>query len=141
MESKQRARRKHNDRSSAEGREAHRAEEADRRARRARDAVGDHRCGDVAGGVEGSVLAAEQVATEASDARPDPAVVCETVEVQEELEPVQWVLVAWPEELSAARRRLGTEARCPFCGRRGRIVRVVSIDEWNHHLRRGVGWT
>jgi hypothetical protein len=35
----------------------------------------------------------------------------------------------------AAHKRLGKQASCPFCGRRGRIVRVVSIDEWRRRTR------
>jgi hypothetical protein len=50
-----------------------------------------------------------------------------------------WVLVAWPELLEAARSRLGSEAMCPFCLRRGRIVQVVALEQWRHRLRHGVG--
>ena len=51
----------------------------------------------------------------------------------------KWVLVAGPELLVEAGSRLGTEATCPFCGRRGRIVRVVSLEQWRRRTRRGFG--
>ena len=52
---------------------------------------------------------------------------------------IKWVLVAWPELLTAARRRQGTEASCPFCGRQGRIIEVISVEQWRERPRRGLG--
>ena len=52
---------------------------------------------------------------------------------------VQWVLVASPGLLRAARGRLGSQASCPFCGRAGRIVRVVSLLQWCRRVRYGFG--
>ncbi len=66
------------------------------------------------------------------DERPEPPVFARPAEEQA---PVEWLLVAWPELLDAARQRQGTCAVCPFCGRRGRIERVVSVEEWRQVLR------
>jgi len=86
-------------------------------------------------------MATRYVASEIADARPEPAAPAPSEVVQErEPEPVEWVLAACPELLAAARLRVDTEASCPFCGRRGRIVGVVSLEEWRRRLRHGVGW-
>ena len=168
-ESKGRARAQYNDRGSEEGRKVHRLEEATRRALRAQERVGDHRCHEESGGVEEPALAACPAATEASDATFSSPMVVREIEPASELqEPalaaypaaakageigpapsgskmapkvatVEWVVVAWPGLLVAARKRLGTEATCPFCGRRGLIVRVVSIDEWRRRTRCSFG--
>lgn len=47
------------------------------------------------------------------------------------VEPVEWVVVAWPEVLEEAKRLLGTEVGCPGCGRRGVVAAVVSRDDWD----------
>jgi hypothetical protein len=52
---------------------------------------------------------------------------------------VEWILVVPLDLLPEAEKRLGTVASCPFCGRRGRIVRVVSLDQWRRRGRRGLG--
>ena len=158
-ESTRTARAKYNDRDSEEGREAHRIEEADRRAR---ERVGDHRLQDQTGRLEVRAAAAYQASAKASDAAPISPAAQPTPTVLEithsrtalgSLEPrglgaeppagapnpapAEWILVAWPGSLRAARRRLGTEASCPFCGRRGRIARVVSLAQWRRRVRRG----
>jgi hypothetical protein len=151
-ESAQAARAKYNDRESEEGREAHRLEEADRRDRHARECVGDHRLQALAGTLQVPSSAAYQAAAEVRDgaltipAAPPtlgvPGRCAGSAEPQvDTARPTltEWTLVAWPELLPAARRRLGTEAPCPFCGRRGRIVRVVSRDEWRRRVRYGFG--
>ena len=46
-------------------------------------------------------------------------------------EQVQWLLVAWPELLEEATALLGAQVGCPGCGRRGVVVRVVSLDDWH----------
>jgi hypothetical protein len=151
-ESTRRARGKYNDRDSDEGREAHRAEEADRRERRARARVGDHRLQEQAGGLELIPSAAFQAAAESNDAALVSPVSQPVLEVLDHCAPcaepraerphpvpVEWVLVAWPGLLQAALRRVGTDATCPFCGRCGRITRVVSLDRWRRCVRRGFG--
>jgi hypothetical protein len=92
--------------------------------------VGDHRCPEEIGELQVPALAATQAAAEVRDVTPKRAARAAVVE---------WILVAWPEALEEAQRRLGTEATCPFCGRRGRIVRVVSIEQWRRRTRRGFG--
>ena len=129
-ESVRQAHANYNDRESPEGMEAHRLEEKDRRDRRARERVGDHRCPEEIGELQVPALAATQAAAEVRDVTPKRAARAAVVE---------WILVAWPEALEEAQRRLGTEATCPFCGRRGRIVRVVSIEQWRRRTRRGFG--
>ncbi len=147
VESTRRSRAKYNARDTAEGLEAHRVEEAERRARRARERMGDHRCAKETGGLQLPASTAHDVTAEANDAAlipPDSLSVLDTVEpIRLDREPparaVEWVLVAWPELSIAARRRQDTRATCPFCGRRGRIVRVVSLDHWRRRLRHGFG--
>lgn len=113
------------------------AEESQGRGERARvERVGDHRFGLDLRTVQEPSLAMTRVATEDFDALSDPSVVSPSVAVRET--EGDWILVAWPEALAAARQRLGTEASCPLCGRRGRIVRVVSLDEWRRWIRRGL---
>jgi len=144
-ESKRRARSKYAARGTEEGLAAHALEESDRRDRQAKareGSVGDQRLPQETGELRVSALVTPYVATEVRDARlepavtPLPAVVGEAAPV--EMEPFEWILVAWPEVLATARRRLGTEASCPFCGRRGRIVRVVTLHEWQRWIRRGL---
>lgn len=138
-ESKRSARGKYNDRGSAEGLEVHRLEEADRRSRRADsgERVGDHRCRVITGALQVPASAAFHAAMEVSDAA--SPLTLEPLRAVSSAAPLEWTLVAWPEVLAAARRRLGREAVCPFCGRRGRIVRVVTLHEWRRRLRQGVG--
>lgn len=57
---------------------------------------------------------------------------------REEPEPIEWILVVPPDLLGAAQQRAGTEAICPFCGRRGRIRRVVSSEQWRRWIRYGL---
>jgi hypothetical protein len=149
-ESVRQARDKYNDRGSEEGREAHRIEEADRRERRR---VGDQRRREQAGRVEMLAAAAYRAAEEASNevsvpfASPlapslpslgDPRGANDRA-ASATTAPTEWVLVAWPELLAQAQQRLGTEASCRFCSRRGQIVRVISIEEWRREVRRGFG--
>jgi hypothetical protein len=44
---------------------------------------------------------------------------------------VEWTLVAWPGLLAAGKRLLGAEVACPYCGRSGRVRRVLALKEWN----------
>lgn len=124
---------RYNDRASDEGREAHRLEEADRRARRSENAVGDHRCHDNSGELRALPSTAPHAVAETLDAASVPPV------EEKRAERVAWVLVAWPEMLASARRREGTYARCPFCGRQGRVVEVISVEQWRRRPRRGLG--
>ena len=127
-------------RGSAEGREAHNEEERERKARRAPERVGDQRCPEKGGDLREGVTAVDPVVTESPDARETPVVPVAPVVAAKKSEPVSWVLVAWPEVLEAARKRVGTEANCPYCGRCGRIERVVSPAEWRRMVGRGVAW-
>jgi hypothetical protein len=142
---------RYNDRGSEEGQQAHRLEEAERRARRsAASVVGDHRCPAESGELRAPSSTAPHAVAEVLDAAPvysaaPPAIGAPHDEREATPVPMpvpvqlQWLLVAWPEVLDAARRRAGSEAGCPFCGRRGRIVEVISIDQWRRRFRRGLG--
>ena len=131
-----RAQSKYNDRDSNEGQEAHRLEEAERRARHAVRSVGDHRCHEKTRELRVRPSTAPHAVMEIIDASPVSPVPPPPVET---LEPqLAWVLVAWPEMLETASRRQGTEASCLFCGRQGRIVEVISVEQWRHR-RRGFG--
>lgn len=138
-----RAQARYNDRASEEGRQAHRLEEADRRARRSAEVVGDHRCHGKSGELRALPSTAPHAVAEvfnAASVHPvSPPPVREPREGAPAPERLEWVLVAWPELLGAARRRAGTEVRCPFCGRHGRVVEVISIDQWRRRPRRGLG--
>ena len=92
--------------------------------------MGDHRCPEEAGELQVPASAAVPPAEEVRDAERARAARAALVE---------WILVAWPELLDQARGRRGSEAICPFCGRQGRIVRVVSLDQWRRRTRRGLG--
>jgi hypothetical protein len=131
-----------------EGREAHRLEEAARRDRRAHERVGDHRIQEEWGRLQVRASAAFQAVVEASNASipvkvvpaSDPAPagsreLCDAIDT----ELGETLVVAWPELLQSTSMRLGTETRCPNCGRRGRITRVVSLDEWRKSLRYRLG--
>lgn len=135
---------RYNDRGSDEGQQVHRAEEADRRARRSAETVGDHRCHEKSGELRVRPSTAPHAVAETIDAPLiNPVVpVIEPSElrgVAPASERLEWILVAWPELLEAASRRRSTEASCPFCGRQGRIVEVISVDQWRHRSRRGFG--
>lgn len=148
IESTQRAHTKYNARDTAEGLEAHRREEAERRGRLALKRVGDQRCAVKPNGLQLASLTVHAVVTETSDAilvppsSPSDLDLGELVGLDPQRQPaqcVEWVLVAWPELYAAARERQGTEATCSFCGRRGHIVRVVSLHYWRRRLRHGFG--
>lgn len=136
---------RYNDRDSDEGQQVHRAEEADRRARRSAETVGDHRCHEKSGELRVRPSTAPHAVAETIDAALINLVVPPVIEASElgdvapASERLEWLLVAWPELLEAARRRQGTEASCLFCGRQGRIVEVISVEEWRHRSRRGFG--
>lgn len=129
-ESARAARAKYNDRGSPEGLAWHALEERERKARRARERVGDHRCPEETGELRVQASAAKQAAEEARDAPPHRPARASVVE---------WILVVPLELLPKAEGRLGTEASCPFCGCRGRVVRVVSLEQWLRRARRGLG--
>lgn len=145
---------KFHDRGSPEGLEIHRLEEQERRDRQVaeqerdqepapapmgpeavRTRVGDHRCHEEDGPVLEPASVVAKAAAEVVDVPADPLphpirTTCDAL--------LEWVLVAEPKLLEQARRRLGGEASCPSCGRRGRIVRVVALEEWRHRTRRGL---
>ncbi len=129
-ESARAARAKYNARDTPEGLAWHAFEERERKARRAEERVGDHRCPEETGEVRVQASAAKQAVEEACNASP---------ERPERASVVEWILVVPLDLLPEAEQRLGTVASCPFCGRRGRIVRVVSLDQWRRRGRRGLG--
>lgn len=151
MESVRLAHEKFHDRGSAEGLEIHRLEEQERRDRQVAEErapapvepeavwtrVGDHRCHEEDGPVhEPASVVAKAAVAEVVDVPAGPLphptrTACDAL--------LEWVLVAEPKLLEQARRRLGDEASCPSCGRRGRIVRVVALKEWRRRTRRGLG--
>jgi hypothetical protein len=144
-------------RDTEEGLEVHRLEEQERRDRLAGkekepgepaaaakletpepQRVGDHRCHEENGPVQVPSPAVTSTAAEVVDAAaglpsaPPPHPIraaCEAL--------VEWVLVAAPALLAQAQRRLGELASCPICGRRGRIVGVISQEEWRRRAGRG----
>lgn len=118
-EREQKARKTYRD--SAEGIEQHRDEEEERRERRQLESVGDRRL-DVAEGQLQAVSTAVPYTRTGEENRDEPD--------RERGEQVEWLLVAWPELLEEARGLLGTQVDCPGCGRRGVVVRVVSLDDW-----------
>lgn len=118
--------------------------------------VGDHRCHENSGELRVRPTTAPHAVSETLDAAlVDPVVVSapavEVVQVPpRRSDPpgakaaapaggLTWVLVAWPELLAAANQRLGSEARCPFCRREGRIIEVISLERWRRRSRRGPG--
>lgn len=115
-EREQRARKKY--RASPWGQEQHRDEEEERRERHRLEGVGDRRCE----GEQGQVLTRATTAAYAVEEKKD---------AREELE---WVLVAWPGLMAIAEQMRGTKVSCPCCGREGRVVQVLELDEW--HRRR-----
>lgn len=60
----------------------------------------------------------------------------EPVHAPRTVEPLEWLLVAWPELLAAATWMLGSAVACPGCGRRGVVARVVSLDDWDEEDER-----
>ena len=123
------ARAKYNARDSPEGLAWHALEEQDRRVRQAKARVGDRRCSEATGELQVQASAAKQAAEEACDEPTKPAARASIVE---------WILVVSADLLPEASRRVGTEAICPFCGRQGRIVRAVSVEQWRRECR-GLG--
>lgn len=146
-ESVRRAHVKFNDRSSEEGLEVHRVEERERRDRRAAEReqlehgaqeirVGDHRCHEGSTELQVPPSAVSTSAVEVVDVAAfaplhSSRAACAAL--------VEWVLVAGPGLLLEARRRLHSEATCPCCGQRGRVVRVVGVEQWRRRTRRGFG--
>jgi hypothetical protein len=60
-----------------------------------------------------------------------PAGVAATVEVRDvPRESLQWVAVAWPGLLAQAQQLHGQRWSCSCCGRTGRVVDVVPLEEW-----------
>lgn len=109
-------------RASLEGQEQHRDEEEERRARRRLEAVGDRRLVLQSSEVQRVDPASPSVhAIEEGHSEPE----------EDKEERVEWVLVAWPGVLAAAAAMLGAEVECPGCGRRGPVVRVVSLADWH----------
>jgi len=118
-EREQKARKKYS--ASPEGKEQHADEEAERRGRRQLERVGDRRL-EVAQGQVQMVATTAPYALAVEEKRDEPG--------RDKGEPVEWVLVAWPGLLLDAEQMLGTQVGCPWCGRRGTVVRVVSLDDW-----------
>jgi len=117
-EREHRARKKY--RESPEGIEQHRDEEAERRDRRQLDRVGDRRTEPARGQLQTATTTApyERSVEENCDA---PAA---------GRDPVEWLLVVWPGLLADAAQLMGAQVECPCCGRRGRVVHVVELDDW-----------
>jgi len=115
-------------RNSAEGRRQHHDEEHRRRKRRREEQKGGRDRRTDEGGTELQVT--PKAGAEAfEEARGGPL---------PELGAVEWVVLAWPGLQAAARRLEGAEATCPFCGRSGRVARVVTLEQWQRE--RCVGW-
>lgn|GEM_PF-6295272 len=96
--------------------------------------VGDQRC---AGPLEDRQRASPTASYAVAEVRDAPPV-APLPPVQTLSPAVEWTLVVPRELLGAARRREGTLATCSFCGRRGRIRRVVSTEQWQRWIRRGL---
>ena len=110
-------------RSTSWGREQHRDEEAERRERRRRERVGDRRPKE------------DQISVMESIEMP-PAVEPDDALRPRKLSEIKWLLVVWPGLLAAAEELLGRHVACPFCGRRGLVLRAVRLHIWR---RRGSG--
>jgi hypothetical protein len=136
---------------SVDGRRQHHREEHERRKRRRREARRqgfeggrDRRCTGLEGRLQVISAASRVAAEEPSDEERagERQGVEETSAVDawtpgkahrgasREVGSVEWTVVAWPGFLAAARRVLGTEVACPFCGRRGVVRRVLALDQW-----------
>lgn len=119
-------------RETPEGRRQHHDEEHERRKRRCLERKGatlggrDRRCAPVQGRLEMLATAAHQAAQEP---RRVPL---------SHRAPVEWLLVAWPGLLAAARRQLGAKEACTLCGRQGWVRRVVPLEVYRqqHKSRR-----
>jgi hypothetical protein len=99
--------------------------------------VGDQRCAWRLDDLQRVSWTAPYAVAEAGDA-PPVVPMPPSLSAREERGPGEWILVVPPELLGAARRREGALATCPFCGRCGRIRRVVSSDQWRRWIRRGL---
>jgi len=102
--------------------------------------VGDQRCAWQPDGLlmpSPTASPAEAEARDAPSSTPSPVAEPPLLALDER-EPVEWILVVPSELLRAARRRAGTVAMCPFCGRWGRVGRVVSTEQWQRWIRRGL---
>jgi hypothetical protein len=108
-------------RDSPEGREQHRDEESERRERQQLEPVGDRRLEPGHGQLQAVATAAPYARADEEDRDGADA---------DQGERVEWVLVAWPGACAEAERLLGAQATCPWCGRRGVVARVVSLDDW-----------
>ena len=106
-------------RNSTEGREQHRDEEVERRERRLAR-VGDRRL-EAKNGELQIVSAAAPYALAVEEIRDEPG---------EDIE-LEWLIVAWPGLLAEAQTWLETRMECPWCGRKGTVVRVVGLDVWH----------
>ena len=106
-------------RGSEEGRRQHHDEEHERRKRRRQERQGgrDRRSAGESKSVE------EPLAVEVAAEEPTGAPVAKQ-------QKVEWTLVAWPGLLAAGKRLLGAEVACPFCGRSGRVRRVLALGDW-----------
>lgn len=86
-------------------------------------------------------LAAPAAITKARREQPEPrASTSAAGRPRSEPPPVSFVLVVVQLELQASLDRVGTQARCRFCQRQGRIERVVSAAQWRQMAGRGVAW-
>lgn len=115
-------------RNSPEGHEQH-CDEQQRWRERQRERVGDRRLEVDEGQIEmlGNAAPYERAKEEPRD---------EPTQAHPTVEPLEWLLVAWPELLAAANKQLGLSVACPGCGRRGVVVRVVSLDDWDEEDER-----
>lgn len=100
--------------------------------------VGDQRCSGQPDVIQRPSLTAPFAVTEASNAPVTSPLPFTQSSLPARVEPefLAWVLVVPPELRRAARRQEGAVASCPFCGRRGRIRRVVSTEQWRRWIRR-----
>jgi len=117
-------------RNSPEGRAQHCDEQARWRERQQqRERVGDRRSGANEGRLEipSTVTLCARLPKETVD---DPA------NAPRAVQQLEWLLVAWPELLVAAAQFLGSVLVCPGCERRGVVVRVVSLSDWNEEDER-----
>ena len=98
--------------------------------------LGDHRCREASEELTVCPSAVSAPAAEVVNviARPAPDCVRAAYAVL-----VEWVLVAEPGLLAQAQSRLYREATCPCCGRRGRVGRVIGLEQWRRRNRGGFG--
>lgn len=124
-ERERRARKRYRD--SPEGHEQH-SDEQQRWRERQRERVGDRRL-EVD---EGQVEMVNAAPYERAEEEPGD----EPTQPQPTVGQREWLLVAWPELLGVASTLLGATVACPCCGRRGVVVRVVSLGEWGEEDER-----